>query len=77
MTRVQRDTPVLFFNTGAADREAYLLLKASGMPCEFRAPTLEEFTPLLLVGYQRFIGIDEIRSFIAGLQRDTDKTKTT
>jgi len=77
MARVQWDTPVLFFNTGGADREAYLLLKASGIPCEFRAPTLEEPTPLLLVGYQRFVGVEEIRAFITGLQRRTDKAKTT
>lgn len=77
MARVQRDTPVLFFNTGAADREAYLLLKTSGIPCEFRAPTLEEPTPLLLVGYQRLVGIDEIKAFIAGLQGRKNKAKIT
>lgn len=76
MARVQRDTPVLFFNTGGADREAYLLLKASGIPCEFRAPTLEDPTPFLLFGYQRFIGIDEIKAFIAGLEGRTKKAKT-
>ena len=64
MVTKQRNTPILFFNTGAEDREAYLEVKKSGMPCEFRAPSLEDFSPLLLVGYQRFVGIQEIRSFI-------------
>ena len=59
-----RDKPILFFNTGAEDREAYIMVKKSGMPCEFRAPSLEDLSPLLLVGYQRFVGIHEIRSFI-------------
>jgi len=62
----RRDKPILFFNTGAEDREAYRIVKKSGMPCEFRAPSLEILSPLLLVGYQRFVGIHEIRSFITG-----------
>jgi len=60
----RKDTPMLFFNTGAEDREAYIMVKKSGMPCEFRTPSLEDRSPLLLVGYQRFVGIHEIRSFI-------------
>ena len=64
MVTRHRGTPILFFNTGAEDREAYLEVRKSGMPCEFRAPSLEDSSPLLLVGYQRFVGIQEIRSFI-------------
>ena len=64
MKRAYHDMPVLFFNKGEEDREAFLSLKASGIPCEFRAPTLEEPTPLLLAGYQRFIGIEEIKKFV-------------
>jgi len=64
MVEKMPDTTVLFFNTGAADREAYLSVKASGMPCEFRAPTEEDPTPLLLVGYRRIIGVDEIKAFV-------------
>ena len=64
MVTAHRDKPILFFNTGAEDREAYLEVKKSGIPCEFRAPSLEELSPLLLVGYQRFVGIHEIRAFI-------------
>ena len=69
MVTRQRDKPILFFNTGAEDREAYLEVRKSGMPCEFRAPTLEDFSPLLLVGYQRFVGIHEIRSFIIAFKK--------
>jgi len=75
MVTVRGYTPILFFNTGSEDREAYLLIKASGMPCEFRAPSLEEFTPLLLVGYRKFLGVNEIRSFISGLQRNMSEAK--
>ena len=64
MVITHRDKPILFFNSGAEDREAYLEIKKSGMPCEFRAPSLEDLSPLLLVGYQRFVGIHEIRVFI-------------
>ncbi len=64
MVTVRRDKPILFFNTGAEDREAYLEVKKSGISCEFRAPSLEDLSPLLLCGYQRFVGIHEIRSFI-------------
>jgi hypothetical protein len=64
MDTKQRNKPILFFNTGAEDREAYLEVRKSGMPCEFRAPSLEDSSPLLLVGYRRFVGIHEIRSFL-------------
>ena len=60
----REDKPILFFNTGAEDREAYIMVRKSGMPCEFRAPSPEDLSPLLLVGYQRFVGIHEIQSFI-------------
>ena len=69
MVTVRRDKPILFFNTGAEDREAYLEVKKSRIPCEFRAPSLEDRSPLLLVGYQRFVGIHEIRSFIIQLKK--------
>jgi hypothetical protein len=75
MVTVRKDTPILFFNTGSEDKEAYLLIKASGMSCEFRAPSLEEFTPLLLVGYRRFVGINEIKAFVSGLQQESKKGK--
>lgn len=69
-------TPILFFNTGKEDREAYLLVKDSGINCEFRAPTLEELAPFLLFGYQRFVGIDEIRVFVSSLEDRIKKVKT-
>jgi len=64
MVTEHRVKPILFFNSGVEDREAYLEIRKSGMPCEFRAPSLEDISPLLLVGYRRFVGIHEIRSFI-------------
>lgn len=75
MATVRRDTPILFFNTGAEDKEAFLLMKSSGMPCEFRAPSLEGYTPLLLVGYRRISGIKEIKSYINVLTRERKHRK--
>ena len=60
----RHEVPVLFFNTGEADREAYFSLLTSGIECEFRAAA-EEPTPLLLVGYQRFLGLTEIKKFLS------------
>jgi len=62
--KADQDIPVLFFNAGEEDRQAYLSLLASGIPCEFRAAA-EEPTPLLLVGYQRFLGLAEIKKFLS------------
>lgn len=59
-----RDVPVLFFNSGGENREAYRSLVASGIECEFRAAS-EEPTPLLLVGYQRIVGLEEIKAFLS------------
>lgn len=59
----QQDRPILFFHRGEQDREAYIAVLHSGIPCDFRAAA-EDPTPMLLVGYQRFLGIDEIRRFI-------------
>ena len=67
----RQDVPVLFFNTGEEDREAYLALLRAGIPCEFRAAA-EEPTPLLLVGYQRFYGLPEIREFISEQNQKID-----
>ncbi|MHA1973962.1 MAG: hypothetical protein ACTSW1_13270 [Candidatus Hodarchaeales archaeon] len=68
MLKVKEDKPILFFNTGDEDREAYLFIKSSGVPCEFRAPSMDLLTPLLLVGYKKVFGIDEIKSFISEQQ---------
>lgn len=62
--KTEQDVPVLFFNRGQEDREAYISLLASGIECEFRAAA-EEPTPLLLVGYQRFLGLAEIKKFLS------------
>lgn len=60
---VNQEVPILFFNTEEEDKEAYLSLMESGIHCELRAPA-EEPTPLLLVGFQRFTGLAEIKKFI-------------
>jgi len=60
----KHNIPVLFFNSSKEDREAFRFVLSSKMPCEFRAAA-EEPTPLLLVGYQRFLGFAEIREFIS------------
>lgn len=56
---------VLYFNTSEDDKRAYLLLKSSRIPCEFRCPaSCLEGTPLLLDGYTKYIGFNEIKSFM-------------
>ena len=75
MLKVKGEKPILFFNSGAEDREAYLFIKASGVSCEFRAPSVDILAPLLLVGYKRFFGINEIKSFISTQQGKTREAK--
>jgi len=57
------ETPILFFNAAEEDKQAYLALHASGISCKFYGPTWER-TPLLVVGYQRYVGLREILKFI-------------
>jgi len=75
MLKVEGEKPILFFNSGAEDREAYLLIKSSGVSCEFRAPSMDVLSPLLLVGYKKFFGINEIKSFISLQRRKTREAK--
>lgn len=58
------ETPVLFFSTGEECRKAYLTMLESGIACEFRAAAEDTPPPLLLVGYTRYEGINEIRKYI-------------
>ena len=67
----KHNIPVLFFNSGKEDRETFRLVLSSRMQCLFRAAS-EEPTPLLLVGYQRFLGIAEIKKFISEHSQQTD-----
>jgi hypothetical protein len=53
----------LYFNTGEKDREAYLLIKKSGIPCRFMGSTSDEPTPLLISNYRKFRGLQEIIKF--------------
>jgi len=76
MLKVEGEKPILFFNSGAEDREAYLFIKSSGLSCEFRAPSVADLSPLLLVGYKKFFGVNEIKSFISAQQRNTREAKT-
>lgn len=71
MLEVEGEKPILFFNSGVEDREAYLFIKSSGVSCEFRAPSMDSLTPLLLVGYKKFFGVNEIKAFISVQQRKT------
>lgn len=43
--------------------KAYLKVLASGIKCEFMAPSLEE-EPILLVRYTRYRGLKEIEEFL-------------
>ena len=60
---VQYERPILYFNSGNEDKEAYSSVVESRIPCEFRAHA-EEPTPMLRVGFERHTGIDEIKGFI-------------
>ena len=62
--KIDQDIPVLFFNSSEEDRETFRFLRNSEVQCEFR-PAADEPTPLLLVGYQRFLGFEEIKQFVA------------
>jgi len=66
--------PILYFNVSKDDKEAFLLLKSSDIPCEFRCPTLcLEGTPLLCHDYNKYVGLDEIKSFVV-LNRERNVT---
>ncbi len=60
--KLEEDVPILYFNTEPEDREAYHAMDDSGIPHEKRVNN--EDTPLLVVGYTRYKGIDEIKEFI-------------
>ena len=60
----KHNIPILFFNSGKENRETFRLVLSSKMQCRFLAAS-EEPTPLLLVGYQRFLGVAEIKKFIS------------
>ncbi len=75
MIKIEKEKPILFFNSGAEDKETYLFVKSSGLPCEFRAPSMDLLTPLLLVGYKKFCGIHEIQSFVSAHQLKTKEAE--
>jgi hypothetical protein len=60
---IDQDVPVLFFNSSKEDKETFRFLRDSEVTCEFRAAG-DEPTPLLLVGYQRLLGFEEIKQFV-------------
>jgi len=63
MSDINLEIPALFYNSKKEDQEAYFALVESGIPCEFLPPS-EEPTPLLLVGFAKYIGLQEIKEFI-------------
>ena len=54
----------LFFNTGPTNREACRLVMSSGLPYQLLA-TYEEDTPKLAFGYDTYVGVEKIRSFLS------------
>lgn len=78
MKEIDLEIPVLFYNSKKEDREAHFALIKSGVPCEFRPPS-DEPTPLLLVGYTRYIGLQEIMEYLGSeraqklRERETEK----
>ena len=61
MLEMREEKPILFFNSGVEDKEAYLFIRSSGVSCEFRTPSTDVFTPLLLVGYKKFFGLNNLK----------------
>lgn len=65
MSKVDLEMPVLFYNDSDEARKAYYAMLKSGIPCKFRPPSADS-TPMLLVGYTEYTGIQEIEEFIKG-----------
>jgi hypothetical protein len=65
--------PILFLNEGKEDSEACRIMISSGIDCEFRGPTLEDITPLILFRCQRFRGIDRIREFVSEFTKNPEQ----
>ncbi|NQS88182.1 hypothetical protein HQ584_00065, partial [Patescibacteria group bacterium] len=59
--------PVLYLNMSKDNKEAYRTLVESDILFESHVAT-EEPTPLLVVGYQRFLGLEEIREYMSKLK---------
>lgn len=60
--------PILFFNSSASDREACFLVMGSGMPCEYLG-TADEDAPKIIDGYREFIGLVQIKAYVASWER--------
>ncbi len=63
MSRGRKYKPVLLFNTGKEDKEAYQYVMNSGMNCELLA-TEDEKTPTLISRGQEFSGLKEIKNYV-------------
>ena len=74
--RTDFEIPVLFYNSKKSDQEAYFALMDSGIPCIFNAPS-EEPTPMLLVEFTHYDGLEEIMEYIRskGAQKLKEKYK--
>lgn len=63
MKKIDFEKPILFYNSKEEDRKAYFLLMESNIPCDYRPPS-EEPTPLLLVGFRKYVGLQEIKGYL-------------
>jgi len=61
------NVPRFYYGSSKEDIEAHRALLESGMPCN-SSGVAEEPTPLLVVGYQRFLGLEEILKYISELK---------
>ena len=68
------DVPILYYNSKPEDKEAYLSILEAEIPCELRAPA-EEPTPTLTFGFERFVGLEEIKKFIEEYVHPGEKEK--
>ena len=61
--RTDFEIPILFYNSKESDKEAYFALVKSKIPCIFNPPS-DEPTPMLLVGYTHYEGLQEIMEYL-------------
>lgn len=61
---INDDLPALYSNGSSEDLEALMLLKESGIDCDYFGPVLGHPTPHLIWRYRDYIGLEEIKGFI-------------
>ena len=76
MRQADEPVPVLFFNAGSEDKEAYFQLRESGIRCEYLSSP-EQDRPVLLVRGRTFVGAERIKEFVKTRQSNSAPGPTT